>query len=133
MEIAEKYEVIGEFELDAEGNIAKLERRWFRQGYTYKNPNAYFNDKSAVCYIPELSDSTYTADDFQSLCGGEKELADELFEGVDWQHPETLIEDWVVNGEWLRCRECQKLFSYYNENGNTRKKCPHCGTRCEED
>lgn len=57
---ADEYEVIGECEVDENGEIVKLEREYFRQGYIYKNPNAYHNDKSAVCYVPELSDSAYT-------------------------------------------------------------------------
>ena len=56
----DEYEVIGECEVDENGEIVKLEREYFRQGYIYKNPNAYHNDKSAVCYVPELSDSAYT-------------------------------------------------------------------------
>ena len=90
MEVEEKYEVIGELELDAEGNIVKLERHWFQQGYIYKNPNAYFDDKSAVCYVPELSDSLYTG---AGLLGYVQwttgNLQTTYLDAVDWQNPET--------------------------------------------
>lgn len=99
MEVEEKYEVIGELELDAEGNIVKLERHWFQQGYIYKNPNAYFDDKSAVCYVPELSDSLYTGQDFLDMCNGQPEIADHIFDAVDWQNPETYLdEQWNGGG-----------------------------------
>ena len=75
------------------GEIVKLEREYFRQGYIYKNPNAYHNDKSAVCYVPELSDSAYTGQDFLDMCNGQPEIADQVFDAVDWQHPESYLDE----------------------------------------
>ena len=60
----DEYEVIGECEVDENGEIVKLEREYFRQGYIYKNPNAYHNDKS-----------------------------DQVFDAVDWQHPESYLDE----------------------------------------
>lgn len=125
----QKYIVIGLCEVDKNGKIVKLDRQWFRQGYIYKNPNAYENDKSAVCYVPELSDSTYTGQDFLDICNGQQDFADELFGGVDWQHPETLMEDWFVNNEWKICEGCGKLVDY--GEGCNDKKCPFCGKDME--
>ena len=128
LERAEKYEVIGECKIDENGEIVKLEREWFRQGYIYKNPNAYHNDKSAVCYVPELSDAVYSRNDFLRICNGQEDLAKQLFEGCDWQHPESLFEDWVVNEEWFACKKCGWIT---DAGGEEITKCPKCGSEME--
>lgn len=72
----------------------KIEREFYGQGYIYKNEEA-FNNKKGTCYIPELSDTRYSYKDFLNITGNE-EQARILFEEVDWQHPETLFEEWEM-------------------------------------
>lgn len=79
-----------------------IHREFYRQGMIFKDEEAYKFHKDQPCYSPELSDSVYTGNDFLELCNCQQDLADELFEGVDWQHPESLKEDWFVNGEWVQ-------------------------------
>lgn len=67
-------------------------KEFYRQGYIYKNFQN-FERKRGVCYVPELSDKEYTYDDFLALCGGNHTLAEFVFEIVDWQHPETVVEE----------------------------------------
>lgn len=74
----EGYQLIGECEVNEKGNIVKIDREWFRQGYVYKNPEAYYKDKE-VCYVPEGSDIAYTGEDFLKMCNGQKEIADRTF------------------------------------------------------
>lgn len=76
-----------------------IHREFYRQGMIFKDEEAYKFHKDQPCCSPELSDSVYTGNDFLELCNCQQDLADELFEGVDWQHPESLKEDWFVNGE----------------------------------
>lgn len=76
-----------------------IHREFYRQGMIFKDEEVYKFHKDQPCYSPELSDSVYTGNDFLELCNCQQDLADELFEGVDWQHPESLKEDWFVNGE----------------------------------
>jgi hypothetical protein len=57
-----------------------------------------------------------------NICNGQTDLAEEVYETVDWQHPETLIEDWEKNGELDTCKACGKMFNCYGET-----KCPYCG------
>lgn len=90
---------------------------------------AYTNRKNEPCYITELSDSVYT-EDFLNICLGKQDLADELFEGVDWQQPETLMEDWLRNNECVICKGCGKLVNY--GDGCNDKKCPYCGKEVGE-
>lgn len=108
-----------------------IDREYYRQGRIFKDEDAYRNRKDEPCYVPELSDSVYTGNDFLEMCNGQQEFADELFEGVDWQHPESLMQDWFVNNEWLICEGCGKLVDY--GDGCNDKKCPNCGRSVEED
>jgi hypothetical protein len=69
-----------------------MERKETYNGYCYKDINA-FNNKKGVCYIAELSDQEYTYQDFLSMCNGNETLARNIFEDIDWQHPETRLDE----------------------------------------
>ena len=115
---------------DEEGNGEVIDREYFQQGYIFKDAYAYMHEPDKVCYIPELSEEKYTREDFLRICNGQKDFADQLFDGVDWQHPESLKEDWFVNNEWLTCPNCGNLVDY--GDGCNDKKCPNCGTEVED-
>lgn len=115
------YKVTGELEFDANGKIVKLEKDWLMQGYVYKNPNAYFNDLDAVCYVPESSDILYTKQDFLDICNGQRDIADYVFGAVDWQHPETYLDELWNEKELAECKCGKWLWSYEV------KHCPYCG------
>jgi hypothetical protein len=68
-------------------------------GFVYKNPEAFENKSAEVCYIPELINDEYTYFDFLKIAKGNYPLAEYLFETVDWQRPETLFNELVVDGE----------------------------------
>lgn len=122
---SEIYLKVGEYEPETDDKEAVVYRRFYGQGNIYKNEDAYKNRPDEVCYVPELTDEAYTAKDFLDMCCGQKEFADELFGSCDWQHPESLQEDWVRNGEWAFCRECKK---FYDIQGEDIENCPVCGT-----
>ena len=113
--------IIGECEVDKNGHVMRIDRGWFRQGYIYKNPETYYTDKTAVCYVPELSDTAYTGEDILDICNGQPEIADRAFEMVDWQHPETYLDEQWVNEELKKC-SCGKWYWYHDVD-----KCPYCG------
>lgn len=125
----EKYLKVGKIS-SIYGKEVLVEREFYRQGLIFKDEEAYRCRPDAVCYVPELSDATYTAKDFLELCNGQQEFADELFDEVDWQHPESLLEDLMVNSEWVICPGCGRLVDYDNEANDT--ICPGCGTAIEE-
>ena len=104
-----------------ENGIITLE--FYGQGYIYKNFKN-FNDKSdEICYIPEFcsdddvmtieNSTTYSYNDFFELTKGmydsyddvkewcdknnvtPHDIAEDLFHSVDWQHPETLLDEWI--------------------------------------
>lgn len=102
-----------------------VNREWFSQGWIFKDEEAYINDKDKPCYVPELSDEIYTGNDFLRLCKGQEDFADELFEEVDWQCPESLMCDWLFNDEWVECEGCGKLFNTGYTDG--KMICPYCG------
>lgn len=130
-----KYLKIGEYTpADEEfGAPEVIERGYYRQGWIFKDEEAYLDEEhpDRICYIPELSDSLYSRKDFLDMCNGQKEFADELFYESDWQHPESLMTDWIVNNEWVKCRHCGSLIDYGDGCNDT--KCPKCGEEYEED
>ena len=87
------------------GNISEnwvIEKWWLVQWWVYKNHKA-FDDKEWICYIPELSHdleeweeetidngTVYTYQNFLDICDWNHDDAQELFDFVDRQHPETL-------------------------------------------
>ena len=75
----------------------KFHKGMSSQGMIFKSGEA-FNKKKGVCYIPELSDEKYTHKDFLRIADGNEKLAQTLFSIVDWQHPETLMEEWSNDG-----------------------------------
>lgn len=111
---------------DKNGEGEVIEREYYRQGYIFKDEEAFYNRPDDVCYIPELSDTTYTRTDILQECEGNEEIAEEVFCTADWQHISSLLEDWRTNGEIDNCTECGKLFDCYGVT-----KCPHCGAKYE--
>lgn len=113
---------------DDDGNGEKIVREFYGQGMIFKNDEAFYDieNPERACYIPELSDSVYTRKSFLDMCNNQPEIAEELYQSVDWQHPETLLEEWEIHGEIDTCRMCGKLFDSYGV-----VKCPHCGTKYE--
>ena len=124
-------ERIGICKIDQDGNIAELQREFFEQGWIYKDWEAFRNHPDESCYVPELSDKVYTAKDFLRICKGQEEFAEQLFGVVDWQHPDSLMDEWMRNNEWVECPNCRSLVNY--GDGSNDKDCPVCGVRVGEE
>lgn len=113
---------------DEEGNIVELKREYYGQGLIFKDEDAFKNSPNEPCYVPELSDTVYTRNDFLRMCNGQEEIAEQVFDAVDWQHPETYLdEQWKGNEPELAECSCGKWFWCYDI-----KKCPYCGKEREE-
>lgn len=93
-----------------------------QRGWIYKNLAAFYSNPFAVCYIPELSDCTYMGMDFLKLSLGQPEIAEEMFLSVDWQHPETWLDEQFRQGELDVCEKCGRIYQSYGE-----VECPFCG------
>jgi hypothetical protein len=65
-------------------------------GICFKSYSA-FENKEGVCYIAENSDLRYTYNDFLELACGNEKLAKNIFDIVDWQHPETVLDEMNLN------------------------------------
>lgn len=103
-----------------------IEREFYGQGFIYKNFDNFYNKSKDICYIPELSTNdneiatldntvTYNYFDFLELAKGfletnikskawclrnhttAEDIAKDLFESLDWQHPESLLCDWETH------------------------------------
>lgn len=84
-------------------------------GTIFKDSEAFEKKSDKICYMPELTDSDdvsegYTYNDFIDFAKGQFEelgvegepevLAKLLFEQCTWQHPTTLLDEWVNMGEF---------------------------------
>lgn len=54
---------------------------------------------SGVEYNSYIATSGYTREDLEALCDGMNFNARELFDHLDWQYPETLIDEWQRDEE----------------------------------
>lgn len=111
-----------------------ISRGGFGQGWVFKSwKNWYAADNQIPVYVPELSDTVYTRDKITSICKGQEDVAEIMFLALDWQHPETLLEDWFYNDELTECPSCGKLLETFLTDGITRQKiCPYCGKQINE-
>lgn len=122
------YTKIGSYTPGMDGAEPVIEREYFQQGYIVKDEEAYLNCPDQVCYVPELFDEGYTRQDFLDMCNGQEEMADMLFEMVDWQSPETLKSELLDMQEIGFCPACKKLYFMAGDE----KPCPVCGANPEE-
>ena len=111
--------------------LAIIERDSTRNGFCFKSYKNYVNHPKEPCYVPETTDTVYTAESFLDICRGQKEFADFLFQKCDWQHPEALLDKFIQEEEWVICPKCEKLVSYLGGEGDT--ECPICGEEIEDD
>jgi len=79
-------------------NMKTIEKFETDNGYCFKDYKA-FESKKGICYVPELTDHKYTYNDFLEIAKNNKELAQMLFDFVDWQHPETLYNELLIEEE----------------------------------
>ncbi len=119
-----EYLKIGEYTPLTEEADEVIHRAYYRQGMIFKDEEAFLLHPDQICYVPELSDATYTHQDFLNLCNGQEKFAKECFYAVDWQHPETWVDEQFLGDEWGWCEHCNLIFSMDGEQ----KPCPHCGT-----
>ena len=117
---------IGICKVDKDGSIIELQKEFFRQGWIYKDWEAFHNRPDMPCYVPELFDVVYTRNDLIALCNGQEEIAEELFYQLDWQSPSTLMDEWEDTEGIDTCKKCGKLYFPFNT-----KKCPYCGVDYE--
>jgi hypothetical protein len=98
--------IIGEID-----NNGKIHKDSTMNGYVYKNAYEFENKSDEICYIPEYGDEDnpredgFTYQDFLDIAKEAiknydwnitpEQLAQNLFDDVDWQSPHTLIDDWA--------------------------------------
>jgi hypothetical protein len=125
--VGKQYLKVGQYTPATDEAEAIIERGFYGQGYIFKDEEAYNISLDKPCYIPELSDAVYTHQNFLDLMDGQETLARDLFNRVDWQHPETLFEEDYINGEYDYCPVCGRMFACYDET-----ECPHCHSPYED-
>nr|WP_024835438.1 hypothetical protein [Clostridium sp. 12(A)] len=119
---------IGKCIVNSDGDIIELEREFYGQGMIFKDEHAFRYEEKIPCYVPELSDTVYTREDFLRMCNNQEDIANVLFESVDWQHPETYLDEQFKEEEMNICKTCGKIFlSSEVEN------CPYCGILVAEE
>lgn len=58
-----------------------------------------FESRSGVCYIPESLDTVYCYNDYVQIARGNPTLARIIFDLSDWQHPETIFDELIMDEE----------------------------------
>ena len=117
----EKLLRVGEYEV-VEGTPV-ISREFYGEGYIVKDEDAYLNHPDQVCYVPELSDTTYSHNDLLKLCNQQECVARFLFDILCWDHPESRLQDLYGNEELGYCETCKKIYFLKGEE----KPCPKCG------
>ena len=74
-----EYLKIGEYTPLTEEADEVIHRAYYRQGMIFKDEEAFLLHPDQICYVPELSDATYTHQDFLNLCNGQEKFAKECF------------------------------------------------------
>lgn len=123
-----KYLKVGTYVPETEEKEAVIQREYYRQGWIFKDEEAFLSHADQVCYVPELSDGAYTRQDFMALCNGQEDFATECFRAVDWQCPETWVDEQYREDEWGYCPVCGKIYDMAGEVC----ACPVCGWNPEE-
>ena len=95
-----KYLKVGTYVPETEDKEAVIQREYYRQGWIFKDEAAFLFHADQVCYVPELSDEGYTRQGFMDLCNGQGVFAEECFRAVDWQCPETWVDEQCREDEW---------------------------------
>ena len=124
-----KYLKIGTYVPETEEKDAVIQRDYYRQGWIFKDEEAFLFHADQVCYVPELSDEGYTRQDFMALCNGQEDFAAECFRAVDWQCPETWVDEQYREDEWGYCPVCEMIYDMAGEAC----ACPVCGWNPEEE
>lgn len=127
--MSKPYLKIGSYTPETEEQEAVIDRGYYRQGWIFKDEEAFLHHPDRVCYVPELSDAAYTRKDFMGLCNGQEEFAKECFYTVDWQHPETWVDEQYRFDEWGWCERCGQIYDMSGEPC----PCPVCGAPPEGD
>lgn len=126
--MSESYLKVGSYTPETEEQEAVIDREYYRQGWIFKDEEAFLHHPERVCYVPELSDEGYTRQNFLDMCNGQEEVAALLFESVDWQSPETLLNELYDTYELEFCPVCQKNYFMAGEQ----IPCPYCGYQPDE-
>jgi len=119
-----EYLRIGSYTPETEDAPEVIERGFYRQGMVFKDEEAFLFHADKPCYSPELSPgAVYTRQSFVDLCDGREDFARECFYAVDWQCPETWVEEQFTHGEWAQCPACDRWYDRYGK----RLPCGECG------
>ena len=59
-----------------------IDRDYYRQGWIFKDEDAFQNRPDDVCYIPELSDEKYTRNDILKILAGDEETGEDNVRGT---------------------------------------------------
>lgn len=67
----------------------------------FKDESIFKNGRQFVCYVPIEGDTWYTPDMFLTLCRGDGQLANRIFQLCDGKKPETIIEEGLRKADFF--------------------------------
>lgn len=93
-----RYLMVGERHVDPETTKWVYVKEFYRQGFVFKDEQAFLFAPDDVCYIAEddypHEEKHYTRKDIVRICDGNVDLATVIFYLLDWQHSETLMDEY---------------------------------------
>lgn len=69
------YLKVGQYTPATDESEVIIDREFYRQGYIFKDEEIYETSLDKICYIPELSNTTYTHQSFLDMTDGQESLA----------------------------------------------------------
>lgn len=79
---SKKMLLIGSYSPENEGKPEIIDRDYYRQGWIFKDEDAFQNRPDDVCYIPELSDEKYTRNDILKILAGDERTGKDNVRGA---------------------------------------------------
>lgn len=94
-----QYLKVGSKDIHEDGTIT-YSKDWYRQGFVYKDEEAFLFSEDDVCYIAEddypEEEKHYTRTDILRMCDNDLKKARYVFYMLDWQHPETVCDELTI-------------------------------------
>jgi hypothetical protein len=70
-----------------------------RRAFTPMKYRDAFDKRTGICYIPEAADAAYSYYGILAIAKNNEALALIIFDLCEWQHPETIFDELLREGE----------------------------------
>ena len=93
-----QYLKVGSKDIHEDGTVTYT-KDWYRQGFVYKDEEAFLFSEDDICYIAEddypEEEIRYTRKDIMRICENNWNTARIVFYLLDWQHPSSVYDEYI--------------------------------------